>query len=121
MWTWDQSAGKLYDKNGDEIAVGYSGYGEGKNNPAMQFKRGIGPVPRGIWKMTRVYTSENTGPYTIELCPMADTQCFGRSAFRIHGDSIKQPGSASHGCIILTRTIREKMYKSGDMLLKVVE
>lgn len=40
--------------------------------------------------------------------------------FRIHGDSIRAPGTASHGCIILPRAIRDRIWASGDRALQVV-
>ncbi|HYE46677.1 MAG TPA: hypothetical protein VEA44_12995, partial [Caulobacter sp.] len=45
----------------------------------------------------------------------------GRSAFRIHGDSVRAPGTASKGCIILPRAVREAIWRSGDRDLEVVE
>jgi hypothetical protein len=45
---------------------------------------------------------------------------FGRSGFLIHGDSIIRPGTASRGCIILAREIREQIAASGDADLEVV-
>lgn len=126
MWTWDQSAGKLYH-DGRLVSAGYSGKGRGKNNPALQGLRGIGPIPRGRWKMIRMYDSSNVGPRAIELhavdaTPNDDTHdATGRGAFRIHGDSVRDPGNASNGCIILPRPIREAMWRSGDRDLEVIE
>lgn len=126
MWTYDQSSGELR-KDGALFSLGYSGKGRGKNNPALQGMQGLGPIPRGDWHMVRVYNSANVGPYAIELHaidakPDDDThQPTGRGAFRVHGDSIKNPGSASNGCIILPRNVRERMWKSNDHLLRVIE
>ena len=120
MWLWDQSKGQLF-RDGALISNGYSGYKRGKNNPSMQAAVGIGPIPQGLWKLTSIYNSPNTGPKTIVLDPCENTETFGRSLFRIHGDSIKNPGNASHGCIILPRAIREKIWASGDRILKVTE
>ncbi|KKC24944.1 tlde1 domain-containing protein [Sphingomonas sp. SRS2] len=125
MWTWDQSAGELR-RAGKVVSRGYSGNGRGKNNPSMQAARGVGPIPRGRWKVGKPYASGNTGPFTMPL--YADDgklddvhQPTGRSAFRIHGDSIANPGTASHGCIILPRAIRDLIWSSGDRDLEVVE
>ena len=120
MWTWDQSSGKLYH-DGIFISRGYSGFDYGKNNPSKQDIKGIGPIPRGHWLITGAYHSQNTGPFTIGLVPKFGTDSCGRSDFRIHGDSINNPGNASHGCIILPRSIRELIWKSGDDTLEVVE
>lgn len=44
---------------------------------------------------------------------------FGREGFLIHGDSIVHMGQASHGCIILPRSIREQIAASGDDEIEV--
>lgn len=126
MWTWDQSAGTLH-RDGVFVSRGYSGKGRGKNNPALQGQRGIGPIPRGHWRMMGVYDSQNVGPFTITLWRVGDGNLddfdatTGRSAFRVHGDSIRAPGTASKGCIILPRAIRQMMWRSGDRELEVIE
>lgn len=117
-WRWDQSAGAL-TRDGEMISHGYSGHGRGKNNPSMQAAVGIGPIPAGRWKITERYNSQNVGPYALKLEPVGHG-ALGRSAFRIHGDSVRAPGTASHGCIILPRVIREKIWTSGDRDLEVV-
>lgn len=121
MWKWDQSAGEL-SLDGSFVSRGYSGAGRGKNNPAMQAAQGVGPIPRGRWKIVSVGDRpDSTGPFTIVLEPAPGTDTCGRSAFRIHGDSVANPGSASHGCIILPRPIRNRIWASGDRDLDVVE
>lgn len=120
MWIWDQSAGTM-SRNGKVVATGYAGHDYGKNNPKAQNVQGIGPVPRGMWSIGAPRTSPNTGPYTMSLTPMRGTDPLGRSAFRIHGDSISAPGTASHGCIILPRSVRQAIWNSGDHILEVVE
>ena len=44
----------------------------------------------------------------------------GRVAFQIHGESRSNPGNASKGCIVLPRSIRERIWTSSDTLLNVV-
>jgi len=117
-WQWDQSAGELR-RDGALISRGYSGNGRGKNNPSMQGAVGVGPIPAGRWTISGKYDSARVGPYALILDPVGHG-ALGRSAFRIHGDSIKAPGTASHGCIILPRAIRERIWKSGDRDLVVV-
>jgi Protein of unknown function (DUF2778) len=119
MWTWDQSAGTM--TRAGVTYHGYSGHDLGKNNPAMQAAKAVGPIPRGKWQMTMVKDSPNTGPYTVVLEPCPGTDTCGRGDFRIHGDSIAHPGSASHGCIILPRAQREAMWRSGDHFIEVVQ
>jgi len=119
MWTWDQSAGELR-RDGAIISRGYSGAGRGKNNPALQAAKGLGPIPQGRWTISGRRDSRNTGPCTLMLTPQPDTATFGRSEFRIHGDSIALPGTASHGCIILPRAVRVAIWRSGDHQLEVL-
>lgn len=118
-WSWDENAGTMTGPDG-VVAHGYSGAGLGKNNPDMADVVGVGPIPCGLWAMTGVEDSPNTGPFTIVLEPALGTDTLGRSAFRIHGDSIVHPGEASHGCIILPRAERERIWNSGDHELVVV-
>ena len=101
------------------IAHGYSGAGSSKNNPDAVKYPAAGPIPPGDYKLTGVRDSVNTGPYTILLEPCPGTDTFGRSLFRIHGDSIANPGTASHGCIILPRTIRQRIWTSGARVITV--
>jgi hypothetical protein len=120
MWTFDQSSGNL-SHNGKFVAKGYSGREIGKNNPAMQDAVGLGPIPRGKWIIGAPRDSLKTGPYTLDLSPAQGTDTRGRSAFRIHGESIAHPGQASHGCLIFQRKIREAIWASGDRDLEVIE
>jgi hypothetical protein len=119
MIFYDQQRGEA--KLGDVVFSGYSGAGEGKNNPAMQTVHNVGPIPRGVWRMGTPYDSPHTGPYTVPLTPEPGTETFGRADFRIHGDSKTAPGTASHGCIILARAFREKLVNgNADKLVTVV-
>ncbi|MBO9581055.1 MAG: DUF2778 domain-containing protein [Sphingobium sp.] len=125
MWTYKQSTGELF-RDGRCHARGYSGREWGKNNAAAQVVPGIGPIPKGRWRMTAIEDSHNVGPRTIILHAVDATpgddrhDATGRGAFRIHGDSIRNPGGASHGCIVLPRSIRLAMWQSGDRDLEVV-
>lgn len=120
MWRWDQSAGEL-TQDGKFVGRGYSGAGIGKNNPDLETKVAVGPIPCGAWRICAPSNRPQTvGPYAMALDPLGHTETFGRSAFMIHGDSVKKPGTASHGCIILPRNIRELIWTSGDHSLEVV-
>jgi hypothetical protein len=120
MLTYEQSTGRLTDGNGVTWGFGYSGFGEDKNQPASQSKVGLGPAPQGRYNIGQPYESPRTGPFTIPLIPLPTTNTFGRTDFRVHGDSIPHPGTASHGCIILGRHIRERIKASGETLLEVI-
>jgi hypothetical protein len=53
----------------------------------------------------------------MNLDPLPGTDMFGRSLFRIHGDNSAH--NASHGCIILSRKLRDQIAASQDRLLDV--
>lgn len=118
-WSYSQSTG-LLTGHGRTFQC-YSGHGEGLNNPAMEAVHGVGPIPRGQWKMIDHHDSQNTGPYSITLAPMGH-DAHGRSLFRLHGDNAKADHSASDGCIVRSpRADREAIWNSGDHLIGVVE
>lgn len=118
-WTYHQKTGALLH-DGQPIDHGYSGHGEGKNNPAMEAVRAVGPIPVGKWRATALREKgASTGPYTIVLMPVGH-DAHGRTEFRVHGDSISDPGNASHGCIIMRRATRELFWRSGDHDLEVL-
>jgi hypothetical protein len=119
-WTYSQTTGEL-QQDREHVATGYSGAGEGKNNPAMQNVANVGPIPRGNWTIIGPPTdTRDHGPCVLRLEPAAETDTRGRSGFLIHGDSKAQPGTASHGCIILPRAVREQVWQSGDRALEVL-
>jgi hypothetical protein len=119
MWVYAQSTGRL-SRNGDFEGSGYSGHGQGLNAPDMEAEHGVGPIPRGRWKITEWDTQHGAlGPVVGILEPVGHT-AHGRTLFRIHGDNAEQDHTASDGCIILGRVLREKMRDSGDADLEVV-
>ena len=120
MWTYSQSTGQLLNPNGAYVATGYSGFADAKNDSNREQDKNLGPIPRGQWQMIEKFDSASHGPFCIRLWPSSDTDCFNRDGFLVHGDSIKNPGTASHGCIILPRTIREMLWKSADKWIDVV-
>ena len=129
MHTYRQSTGS-WQHNGTELERGYSGSddgdgvpepGEGKNDPTAQEQRSIGPIPRGRWEILGPpFTHEHAGPFVLRLQPAPGTETFGRSGFLIHGDSVILPGTASQGCIILSRAVRLHIWATGDRELEVV-
>jgi hypothetical protein len=119
-WTYAQKTGEL-QQDGEHVAIGYSGAGEGKNNSDMQNVPNVGPIPRGEWTISGPpIETRDHGPYVLRLQPEAETETHGRSGFLMHGDSKAHPGTASHGCIILPRAVREQVWESGDRDLEVV-
>lgn len=119
MWTYEQATGRLLC-DGVEVAVGYSGRGAGKNNPAMEDVHHVGPIPRGVWVFGDAVDTETHGPRVLRLKPGEETDTFGRSGFLIHGDNPAHPGESSYGCIVLERKARWALHCSGVRLLEVV-
>ena len=120
MWTYEQTTGRMIDGYGEIVGTGYSGAGEGKNNPAMQNVHNVGPCPAGEYVMKEVIDSPEHGPFAIVLVPKPGTEMYGRSGFLCHGDSLAHPGAASEGCIIQTYPTRVKMWDSPDHDLQVI-
>lgn len=121
MWVYHQSSGKLFKADGAvQVAVGYSGFGKAKNDPTSQGLAGLGPIPRGTYLLGGLSDNDDHGPLAIHLVPATGTNTLGRSGFLVHGDSKEAPGSASHGCIIMPRAVREEMIDSPDKQLVVM-
>lgn len=120
MWTYSQSTGEWRGVAGDLVAHGYSGCGDCKNRPDCQGVKNKGPIPRGRWQIIAEFDSPSHGPFCLRLQPNDGTDTLGRDGFLIHGDSVKFPGEASQGCIILPRRIREYIWQSGDIDLEVI-
>jgi hypothetical protein len=115
MWVYEQSSGQLSQR----VAIGYSGLEEAKNQPDLQDVKDRGPIPRGRWSVGAPFDGGSHGPYCLRLTPTPETVTHGRGGFLVHGDSISAPGTASHGCIILPRAVRERIWNSGDHDLEV--
>lgn len=116
-WMHEQSTGRLY-QNGNYKGTGYSGSLTNKNNPERQHVKGMGPLPRGTYRIGGYTRSK--GPWTIELMQISG-ETFGRNLFRIHGDKrAGTQGFASAGCIIINPSVRLLIINSGDNTLKVV-
>lgn len=115
MWHYLQTTGELLHDD-QHIAFGYSGAeGDGYNNPDMQDVHGKGPIPQGRWLIVGPPVDYPThGPYVLHLEPAAGTNTFGRSGFLCHGDAVGRPGTASEGCIVMGRFVREQIWNSGD-------
>jgi hypothetical protein len=118
-WTYHQSNGELYDSAGDLIGTGYSGSPIGKNDPADQDIADVGPIPCGDYTIGEPFNAVDTGPYSMDLSPAPTNEMFGRSGFRMHGDSIAHPGCASEGCVIMPPEVRQAVWQSGDHALVV--
>lgn len=84
--------------------VGYAGHKRGRNNPALQDRRSVGPLPRARYFISPARAHPRLGPIAMALTPALGSEMFGRSGFFIHGDN--STGDASRGCIILPRQAR---------------
>lgn len=120
MLLYRQSSGELYGNDGRLLGTGYSGAGVTKNKPDAEPLPNQGPIPRGRYTIGHVYDSDEHGPVVHPLVADEGNAMFGRSGFLIHGDSKLHPGTASKGCIILSRQIREAIGKSGETVLLVL-
>jgi len=117
-WQYHQKSGELF-YNGEFVKTGYSGKGAGKNNPELEDTPKVGPIPCGHYSIGPAFTHASKGPVVMRLTPVGHDAC-GRTGFLIHGDSRSHPGTASEGCIILERAIRESIATSQDTALEVV-
>ena len=120
-WTYIIRTGHLYAPDGTLAGTGYSGHGASLNDPARTNRKAEGPIPAGEWDIGDDYDSPgHLGPVVMALTPIPGTEVFGRSLFRLHGDNGAANHTASDGCIIMSRTIREAVANSEDASLTVV-
>lgn len=112
MLTYRQSTGELFSNAGIKMGAGYAGHGVGRNNPNMQSVKDVGPLPRGFYGMKPPIQDGSLGPDVIVLVQDEENEMFGRSLFRMHGDSAVHPGKASCGCIVLSRGLRMAAWAS---------
>jgi hypothetical protein len=87
----------------------YAGKGDDKNNIHSDRKQGLGPLPSGLYFIAGPVEHRRFGPMAFHLAPSARNRMYGRSGFMIHGDSRKNPGQGSAGCIVLDRRSRTKL------------
>jgi RHS repeat-associated protein len=129
VWTYSQSSQQLSHTDGSGNTTnegsGYSGNGDGLNNPAMQGVQNVGPIPQGKYtinpQQNNVTGNGTSLPNSMTLTPDPSNNMFGRGGVLIHGDNSNGDNSASEGCIILNRSIRNKIANSGDNSLNVTQ
>ena len=128
-WVWSQSTGQLTQVvNGQTVqgqgGTGYAGHGDGINNSALQNKGDTGPIPQGRYTIGNQQDNvTNTGTrlaQSMRLIPDANNNMFGRNGFIIHGDNTQGNQSASAGCPVINRSVRNQISNSGDNILRVV-
>lgn len=119
-WLYEQVSGRMYAPSGELVGVGYSGADGCKNNPKTQSVHNMGPIPVGVYHIGSAINTVTHGPFVLPLTPDPGNTMFGRYGFLIHGDSVVAPGTASEGCIIMSRDVREAIAISGDTDLQVI-
>jgi hypothetical protein len=122
MWQYEQSTGNL-SHNGVLVGTGYSGNGPALDNPDLDNEQDHGPIPKGTYTIGPFFddppSPTSKGPVVAHLYPDTSNQMYGRSGFMIHGDNRAMNHTASDGCIILAKVIREQIASSGDVNLAV--
>ena len=122
MFSYSQTTGILMHASA-EIGTGYSGHGDGVNNPASQNVPDVGPIPNTTkYSVGPAFTHPVAGPICMRLTPLDPTATFGRSGFMMHGDNSEGNESASEGCIIMPRATRllvAQFVAAGDNILEV--
>lgn len=121
--TYDPATGAFAIWNGGNpvhVATGYSGNGDGLNNPALEHERAVGPLPQAVWRIGAPTKHQRLGPNAFPLT-LAFGSAYGRSGFFIHGDNRKGDRSASSGCIVLGPKDRQKIADLRPSLLIVAE
>jgi Protein of unknown function (DUF2778) len=120
MWKYSQSTGNLTAPDGTVVGQGYSGNTSGLDNPAAQDQIGVGPIPQGSYTIRAFFNDlGGKGPMVAHLMPDPANEMYGRSGFMIHGDNPALNHTASDGCIILSRPLREVIASSSDRELMV--
>lgn len=117
-WEYSQSTGTLTHNRAVIASGGYSGKGKWKNDSSSEALKNKGPIPRGGYLIGRSYNSQKVGPLAIPLTPSGHN-AHGRTSFLIHGDN--STSTASEGCIIFSRSIRQDIIDSGDFKLEVTQ
>ncbi|MGB7848699.1 MAG: RHS repeat-associated core domain-containing protein [Candidatus Acidiferrum sp.] len=121
--TFHQGTGAIRcvdNQSGKVVAdgTGYSGNGPGLNNPGMQGTEDTGPLPQGSYSIGA--PTKRKGPLTLPLTPLPGTNLQGRpGGFLIHGDNKQNNHSASHGCIIQSRNVRQAISNCGGGTVNV--
>ncbi len=103
-WTYIQATGELL-RNGVSFGFGYSGAPGHVNETASERLKGLGPIPRGLYRLGAPVDHETCGPLSLPLTPV-DHDALGRSGFYVHGDNSRFNQSASRGCPIFSRKVR---------------
>jgi len=128
-WIYQQSTGNwshVDDQTGatTNVGSGYAGAGAGLNNPDMQNIPNVGPLPQGGYtigpQQNNVTNNGTQLPASMILTPDLGNNMYGRGGFLFHGDNPAQNQTASSGCPVGSRTLRNQVSGSGDNRLQVI-
>jgi hypothetical protein len=121
-WRYNSRTGEL-THDGVYVASGYAGHGSGVNNPSMQGVNSVGPIPTGTYRIERQQDNVTGSGLrlraSMRLTPVPSNSMHGRAGFLIHGDNGRRNRSASEGCMIFDRDVRDQIGRSGDSELVV--
>lgn len=119
-WVYDVNKKYFYRDGELQFKALYAGAPGFKDNTKYESLANKGALPRGKYRIVgQPFTHPTAGRFTLRLRPDASNNMFGRAGFLIHGDSIREPGAASNGCIVADRDKRRIIWESGDKELIV--
>ena len=106
------SAGWLssFDSTGTPTYLGtaYAGNGACVNDASMTWVKEHGPLPVGRYFIGAPQDRPGSvGVFALPLEPDPANDMMGRGSFWIHGDNPAMDHSASDGCVVAARAIRE--------------
>ncbi|WP_428945213.1 tlde1 domain-containing protein [Pantoea sp. FN060301] len=114
-WIYNVNKNAFYHNEKFEFYASYAGAPGYKNDSKYECIKDKGPLPRGKYRIVGApFTHPKAGPFTLRLEPLPGNNMCGRAGFLIHGDSKRDPGTASNGCIILNRDLRKVIWDSLD-------
>ena len=119
---YDQVTGNITDEAGNLLATGWSGRGEGKNNPDMQSVHNEGPLPQGLYETGEWEHQHNGLGHDVVALHQIEGETYGRDGFFIHGPSVNPDnyGEESKGCIVVPREGRLKLEDLKPVYVRVV-
>lgn len=113
MMIYSQATGSLAyapeNENPRILGRGYSGHAPFTNDPEAQGLAARGPIPRGVYRVSNPWDHVRLGKVSFFLDPVTPAKMLGRSGFFIHGDNSYGNRTASHGCIVLGRKVRDEI------------
>jgi hypothetical protein len=114
------SNGIISLSDGTELGTAYSGNGASMNNPADVGVINHGPIPPGTYSIGRaVNFVGGVGQFALPLTPDESNLMYGRGGFFVHGDNPKFNHSASDGCIVTARSVREFISNYSKLLVNI--